>query len=392
MITGFRDFLIFLVAIICFLSVAPGCGKKESEKPDPKEKDVPRFGKKKEFKKDAKQEAELAAAREKHRLERKAHEEKIVAALEKWAGKPKSAEQLAAVGYRDADQIAFSADGDFLVLGSQPNEQSYVIRIIDLTAGKETKKFSTNEKNIFRLSVSADGSLLAADTLGGPIVVFDAKDGKTKTKIPGDIATFSPRGRQLAVREEPKLKVVDAETGKVIQSFDVNGGAVTTFSPDGAVLASLEQTVSGDKVVNKIALWDVVNGGKILETHGGDMFAFSPDGWQMAVAQDNSRDGTKGAKVILWDLESNKKRNLVDSKFRIPSLAVSPDNKILAFETSGDGVFIIDLESGKEIRHLKYQGGKPFFFPGGLLLGFVSPNSVSIWSVPELINPKKKKG
>ncbi len=145
-------------------------------------------------------------------------------------------------------------------------------------------------------------------------------------------------------------------------------GAVTflAFSPDGKTLAfglsPFGVDGEGSKVEAATVLINVADGKEKLRIPAEKLLLpytalFSPDGKFLVIGQGN-------AGIALYDPETGKRLRTVDGAASMGQpLVFSPDGKILAAtlplggpQEPGVGIYLWDLETGKEIRHF---GGKP---------------------------------
>jgi len=61
-------------------------------------------------------------------------------------------------------------------------------------------------------------------------------------------------------------------------------------------------------------------------------------------------------KVYLWDLSKRKVTKSINAKWSVRTLAVSPNNEILAIGTSFYDIFLFDLQKGKWMDPLRGHG------------------------------------
>jgi WD40 repeat protein len=120
---------------------------------------------------------------------------------------------------------------------------------------------------------------------------------------------------------------------------------LVAFSPDGKTIASC----GGDRVV---LIWDAATG-KILHrlvghTNSINGLAFSGDGKMLA---SSSR---MNGQIILWDPLRGTRIRELPSKFTVPWVAFSPDNKLLAV-VSERGTHLLDPATGAERGNIKEQ-------------------------------------
>jgi WD40 repeat protein len=146
----------------------------------------------------------------------------------------------------------FSADGRRLATSSSSANRDPVLRIWDVTSGKELS--SITDRSLNRIALSPDGKVVASAGSSSVIVFWDAGTGRNLRQTPGGVFN------------------------------------ALAFSEDGTVLASGE---SG----GRIRLWDVATAGELLTLNGhrGGVRALAFAGGRLASA---GFDTT----VLVWDL------------------------------------------------------------------------------------------
>jgi WD40 repeat protein len=235
------------------------------------------------------------------------------------------------------------------------------LRVYDLQSGKELWKANTSIWS-WGLSTSADSKKILASGNDRVVRLYDAESGKVLqsfTKHTGEmwVAVLSPDGKVAVTGGMDKeLHVWDAESGKLLRSFvDVEDWPrCAAFAPDGKTIAVGHFSgtyLKGDGVVR---VWDVQTG-KLLRSAKGHEAAlttisFSPDGKTLV---SSSFDKT----VRLWDFATLKqKKKLTVSDQGCDGVVFAPNGKRLV--TTGWGtdhaVRVWDVETGKLVH--RYDG------------------------------------
>src|SRR5262249_48817453 len=140
---------------------------------------------------------------------------------------------------------------------------------------------------------------------------------------------FSPNGKRLASADGVVVKLWDAQTGQVLQTFQRPSRNVL-FSPDGKRLASASGRGRGEML-------DAQTGQVLRSFEGGGGLAFSPDGKRLATAGGNS--------VKVWDVQSGQEQLTLPFDKADESVAFSPDGKRLASAARDSTVKVWDAQS-----------------------------------------------
>jgi WD40 repeat protein len=229
--------------------------------------------------------------------------------------------------------LVFSRNGTALISRSRQG----VVSVCDV-ANRCWKRLNERDQAVASVAVSPDGEVLAIGGKEG-LVVFHGllRAGNRGQKIqlydkPVSYLAFSPDGNALAFVNDPmppkhySLLMCNLAT-REIKELSQDSIQRVVFSPDGKLLAALEET-------GTITLRDAV-GLRRLGTfgkHEGGLhqFAFSPTGEFLA---SSGREGT----VILWDVAGVR---MIGSPIQVEepnpwlppsvSIAFSPDSKALA--------------------------------------------------------------
>lgn len=171
---------------------------------------------------------------------------------------------------------------------------------------------------------SADGRLLAAAAVTGPVTVFDAATGAVVRQLAG-------------------------------HGF---GTAAVTFHPSRPVLATAGQD-------GKAKLWDVTTGAETASLAGGSAWvehlAWNADGSVLATAA--------GKKVRLWDAAGTQLREYANHGGTVADLAWKPGTNLLSVAAYG-GVMLYDPAQAEPVRKYEWKGAplRLAWSPDGRLL------------------------
>jgi WD40 repeat protein len=262
-----------------------------------------------------------------------------------------------------------------------------VIRVIDVSTGKEIAKTSEYEHRAAILAFSSDGKRLAV------------RGGSDNTIRLIDPATGKEQRRILVPKDEPN------DQGEFLpQVIQLGGhGIGLVFSPDG-------KSVVSQAAKNTLRLWEVETGLEVRqitmrEDANVTSFTIAPDGRTLAVENTDST-------LSLYEIASGKERLRLgkppkaaedvaraqflrvffsagdDNGTSAPAtLAFSPDGRLLAARGPDHNVHLWDVFSGKEVRQLAgHQGllSALAFGPGGKTLISGSHDTTALlWNVPD---------
>ena len=172
-------------------------------------------------------------------------------------------------------------------------------------ADSQDPRESIVHPGVWELDFSSDGRWLAAATnlrdKGGPVVVWSVGDWKPHIvrfeETGGLHVAFSPDSKRIAYStREPKITLLDVESGDVIREIDAHAGFAycVEFTPDGQSLVT-----SGDD--HSIKLWDATSGAlrRTFEGHSDGVtgVAVSPDGRLLLSSSDDQT-------ARLWDFQT----------------------------------------------------------------------------------------
>ncbi len=199
------------------------------------------------------------------------------------------------------------------------------INIARLGNGKVIKQIKAKGNKIINLAYDQQGTYLAAATGDITIKLWNLKENKINTVLPGFFPVlFTPNGKQLVSMETAmSMAVWDMSTRKKAFTLATEGELMQNlaFSSDG-------KYISGAGYQGIIRIWDF-NTKKIvhrLSGHQGGIYgtSFSPDGKYLASC---GMDQT----VRIWDLSSGKEiKKIQDQTIIISDVKFSPNGQFLA--------------------------------------------------------------
>jgi RNA polymerase sigma factor (sigma-70 family) len=225
---------------------------------------------------------------------------------------------------------AFSPDGKLMATGGDDNEKGmHFIRLWDVTARKEVRRFSAGDGRIWSLAFSPDGATLAGGGGDARLRLWDVATGKEQRTFPRRgrpirSVAFAPDGKAVAAAGD-RVHVYDTSTGKERLRIDRRTHGLQ-FSRDGKVLTG---AVSG-----AIYRWDTATG-RLLTPSAAQDSAVE----QILVTPDGRRVFTRDQEGDLHVWES------VTGKYirRIPAAAdrgvlLTQDGRFLAWSITDDTV------------------------------------------------------
>ena len=197
--------------------------------------------------------------------------------------------------------------------------------------------------HVIGLAYRADGALVAAAAVSGPIYILRAVDGKPHAQFAGHgfgttALSWNTDGDLLAsVGQDGKVHVWDVGRKALAWSADAPASWAerVCWSPDGTILA-----VAAGKFVR---LWE--HTGKLLKTYGPHSSTVLDIAWKPATRQ---LAATSYARVTLWDADRAEPARVYQWQGSSLALAWSPDGRYLATGDQDATVHFWLTETGRD--------------------------------------------
>ena len=299
-----------------------------------------------------------------------------------------------------------SADGRTVALGSGEGE----LRLLDLRSGRARPLEGTHEGGIIRAAFAQDGRTVVTTGSDGKLNVWDAEAGLRETlsghdrndtyglavgpdgrtvytaasdgralvwdvsgarrldtpfsagepivadfdRFPRGLA-FDPEGRTFAQTQvDGSVQFVDARTLRAVESLRALDGIALAVdvSPDGQTVA-----VSGED--GEVALFDRESQRRIADLRGltttSQAVAFSPGGDLVAAGEvgGGPQDALPANGLQIWSVKRRAPTSFRSGSFSAPSIAFSPDGRLIAAAAMNRDTLVFDVQSGERVAHLR---------------------------------------
>ncbi|HAC63353.1 MAG TPA: WD40 repeat domain-containing protein [Cyanothece sp. UBA12306] len=277
------------------------------------------------------------------------------------------------------------------------------------------------------IALSPDNNILLVATGDGTINGLDLEQEKVIYSKVNDVNEYSSivvtsDQKKLVSAEKENIKILSLKDGKRIKTLRGHSGKISdlALSPDDKMLVS----VSGAD--RTIRIWDFASG-DLIKTLGTDIgpttnVAFTPDGKMFisgAIGQDRTLkfwdvsnleliksspkqpgyindlkitpDGKKLVAAVknyvkVWDLATGAELlNMKGPSLEINSIAISPDNRLVATANKEGNIMLFDLIEGRQLATLKGHQGwvlSLVFSPDGrYLYSGAEDKIIKIWQL-----------
>ena len=230
--------------------------------------------------------------------------------------------------------------------------------------------------HVIALAWSPDGAALAAASVSGPIVLYDAATGGAKYSLPGHgfgttSLSWQPGGSILASSgQDGKARLWDANTGQAIAALDAGTSWVerVVWNPSGTLMIS----TAG----KKLRLWN--DKGEQVRAWADFASTVADVEWS-AKGKEFAAAGYGG--VTFYSPDANEPKTTFAWKGSVLAIAWSPDGLYVAGGAQDASVHFWIVKSGKDlemtgypqkVRELSWDSTGRFLATGG-------GNLITIW-------------
>lgn len=294
-----------------------------------------------------------------------------------------------------------------------PARRGWEWNLLSRLCREDLRTIRGHQGEVWGLSVSPDGSMIASGSNDKTVKIWDAKDYRLIRNLEHEsdvwAVAFSPESKHLAsISATPsrpgEVRIWEAATGKVVGTLPSGNGvqASLSYSPDGSRLVS----TSGDRGDSRyeVIVWDLQSATPIATFRGHDdavnAAAFSPDGLRVASVSGTSNYDpiTKNpGRAIIWDARTAATlATFLGHKDSVLAVAFSPDGRRMATGSADSMVKVWDSATAVELQtlrgHALFVNGVLFHRDGKRLASGGEDGAVKLWDLEKGVELRTYRG
>ncbi len=281
--------------------------------------------------------------------------------------------------------LAYNRDGKTMLVAGLWHSRS-VIKLFDLTTGRETHTLAGYSQGIQTLALSPDGYKILASNHVKDIACLYLKGGFYVSSFVKDTSytnyiTISENGTlAVTVSGDKKIKLWDTDKRQLLRTFENDIFLPTTCITFGK---NVKYLYSGNR--QYLMAWDVSSGKKINQFLIKDLFletiALSPDGQTLLLG-----GVSRSAPLRLWNVKKGVEvKKFSDNLNQVCTVAYSPSGKIIVSGGTDGLVRLRHLDNPELVeilgKHEREVNALAFSIDGNFVLSGSWDRTVKVWEV-----------
>ena len=279
-------------------------------------------------------------------------------------------------------RIAFSPDGDTLVVGSIDGSADGTVDIWNTSVGRQTMTLTrtlTVDSPVYSVAFNPRGDTFAVGEEDGTVGLWNAATGRQTgtltTDGPSDTLAFNPSGGTLAAGgADGIVGLWNTATGR--QTATLTAASTTSSQVNSVVFSPGGQTLAVG-LGSDVSLWNTATDQRTATLTGTSTInsvAFSPGGGTLAAG---GEDGAVG----LWNTATDQRTATLTGTSAVNSVAFSPGGGVLAAGGDDGIVGLWNTVTDQQTASLP-EGSTPVnaaaFSPGGGTLAIADDAGVGL--------------